>query len=165
MGEKKKYAMNMDGTQDYLQGYGNDVVVSEEQTLVWSDRLYLLIKPEDQRKLKFWPENPSRFREVLNEYSLKCNFVAEFVLKVMAESLGLEEDYFLEQMGELGTASRDLTTTRHARGLILFTDLNHIQTEGQSLLLCKTRRWKVFKCSKMANGSKSQSFPMQYLSM
>ncbi|KAK9083226.1 hypothetical protein Scep_029697 [Stephania cephalantha] len=102
--EKKKYAMNKDGTQHYLEGYGNDLVVSEDQTLEWSDRLYLLIKPKDERKLNFWPENPSRFREVLNEYSLKSNLLAEFVLNVMAESLGLEGDYFLKQTGERGTA-------------------------------------------------------------
>ncbi|KAF9617074.1 hypothetical protein IFM89_033179 [Coptis chinensis] len=94
MEEKKKYSINYDGKQDYLQGYGNDLVVSEDQLIDWSDRLYLLIKPLDQREYKHWPDNPNGFRKIINEYSMKTHLVAEIVLKYMAKSLGLEENYF-----------------------------------------------------------------------
>ncbi|KAK9083225.1 hypothetical protein Scep_029696 [Stephania cephalantha] len=94
--EKRQYAANKDGAHDnYFQGYGNDPVVSKEQTIDWNDRLYLLLKPADERKLKLWPENPSRFREVLKEFSSKSDLLVEFVVKVMAVSLGLDDDYFL----------------------------------------------------------------------
>ncbi|KAK9100559.1 hypothetical protein Scep_023989 [Stephania cephalantha] len=63
-------------------------------------------------------ENKKKF---LNEYSLKCNFVAEFVLKVMAESLGLEEDYFLKQMGERGAITLVLQD-KEVEGLQVFKD-------------------------------------------
>lgn len=56
--EKKKYSREVND----IQGYGDDMILSDQQKLDWSDRLYLSIHPEDQRKLKFWPENPEAFR-------------------------------------------------------------------------------------------------------
>ncbi|PHT33433.1 hypothetical protein CQW23_25233 [Capsicum baccatum] len=66
MDEKQKYGRAPDNTE----GYGNDMVLSENvlpenQTLDWTDRLYLLVHPEDKRKLKCWPENPKSFRPVM----------------------------------------------------------------------------------------------------
>lgn len=58
MEEKQKYSRTLED----IEGYGNDTVVTEHQTLDWTDRLYLLVRPEDQRKLKLWPENPDTFR-------------------------------------------------------------------------------------------------------
>lgn len=58
MGEKQKYSRSL---EDY-QGYGNDTVLAENQTLDWADRLYLVVSPEDQQKLQLWPENPENFR-------------------------------------------------------------------------------------------------------
>lgn len=58
MEEKMKCAR----PKDDIDGYGNDSVFSEKQTLDWNDRLYLNVKPETQRKLKVWPQNPKNFR-------------------------------------------------------------------------------------------------------
>ncbi|EXB51694.1 hypothetical protein L484_018924 [Morus notabilis] len=41
-----------------IEGYGNDMVLSEQQKLDWTDRLYLAIYPEDQYKFQLWPEKP-----------------------------------------------------------------------------------------------------------
>jgi hypothetical protein len=38
-----------------LEGYGNDWVPSEEQVLDWTDRLYLKVEPQEDRKLDLWP--------------------------------------------------------------------------------------------------------------
>ncbi|POO01322.1 Oxoglutarate/iron-dependent dioxygenase [Trema orientale] len=94
--EKQKYVRE----ENDIEGYGNDMVLSEQQKLDWTDRLYLSIYPEDQRRLKFWPENPEAFRSIMYEYSLKMQSVSEVVLKAMARSLGLGENCFLEQYGE-----------------------------------------------------------------
>ncbi|KAF8393132.1 hypothetical protein HHK36_021373 [Tetracentron sinense] len=94
--EKKKYST----TVDELEGYGNDHVLTEEQILDWSDRLFLFIYPEDQRKLKIWPESPKGFREILHEYSPIIKSIAELLFKVMARSLNLEENSFSSQLGE-----------------------------------------------------------------
>ncbi|KAH7859860.1 hypothetical protein Vadar_006363 [Vaccinium darrowii] len=63
--EKQKYAR----TAGDMEGYGNDPVLSEGQTLDWTDRLFLTLNPEDQIKIRFWSENPENFRETLNEYT------------------------------------------------------------------------------------------------
>ncbi|XP_021741373.1 protein SRG1-like [Chenopodium quinoa] len=64
--EKQKYSRGIDD----WDGYGNDAVVSKQQTLDWMDRLYLTVNPEDQRKLKYWPEKPVAFRYIFNIYSI-----------------------------------------------------------------------------------------------
>jgi isopenicillin N synthase-like dioxygenase len=58
MEEKKKCAR----TADDIDGYGNDTVYSENQTLDWNDRLYLNIHPESLRRLEKWPKIPENFR-------------------------------------------------------------------------------------------------------
>lgn len=45
-----------------IQGYVNEIVLSEQEKLDWSERLYLVIQPEDRRNLKLWPEKPEDFR-------------------------------------------------------------------------------------------------------
>ncbi|KAF5203335.1 S-norcoclaurine synthase [Thalictrum thalictroides] len=62
MEEKHKYSTNFNGKQELLQGYGNDLIVSDDQVIDWSDRLYLLVKPLDQRNYKLWPQHPTGFR-------------------------------------------------------------------------------------------------------
>lgn len=57
MEENQKYPKAMDS----VEGYGNDQVFSETQTLDWNERLCLIVHPEDQRKLKYWPEKSPTF--------------------------------------------------------------------------------------------------------
>lgn len=64
--DKKKFANLIDGKDFGLEGYGNDIIVKDDQTLDWNDRLYLLVQPEDQRNLAVWPTTPVSFR---------CNFL------------------------------------------------------------------------------------------
>ncbi|XP_059635187.1 codeine O-demethylase-like [Cornus florida] len=97
--EKQKCSRALDD----IEGYGNDTVLSENQILDWTDRLYLTVYPEDQRKLELWPENPENFREILDEYTTKLRMMNELVLKAMANSLDLEENCFLNQFGEKGS--------------------------------------------------------------
>ncbi|KAJ6673296.1 OXOGLUTARATE/IRON-DEPENDENT DIOXYGENASE [Salix viminalis] len=96
MEEKQKYSREADS----IEGYGNDMILSDHQTVDWTDRLYLTISPEDQRKIKFWPENPEDFRETLHEYTVKLQETNDFLLRAMARSLNLEESCFLDQYGE-----------------------------------------------------------------
>jgi hypothetical protein len=56
--EKEKYAM----PSNDIQGYGHAYVVSEEQTLDWSDALILVIYPNRYRKLQLWPKSPQGFK-------------------------------------------------------------------------------------------------------
>ncbi|XVE63647.1 hypothetical protein DITRI_Ditri07aG0036800 [Diplodiscus trichospermus] len=94
--EKKKYSREIGS----MEGYGNDMILQEHQVLDWTDRLYLKLIPEDERALKFWPENPQPFGGILHEYTMKLQLVAEVLLKAMARSLNLEENRFLHQHGD-----------------------------------------------------------------
>lgn len=60
--EKNRYGREVDG----MEGYGNDLILSNQQILDWTDRLYLIVNPEDERQLKFWPLNPPSFRSVFS---------------------------------------------------------------------------------------------------
>ncbi|CAH8279589.1 unnamed protein product [Arabidopsis lyrata] len=97
--EKHKYAREISS----FQGFGNDMILSDDQVLDWVDRLYLITYPEDQRQLKFWPKIPSGFRETLLEYTMKQQLVVEKFFKALARSLGLEDNCFLEMHGENAT--------------------------------------------------------------
>ncbi|KAL6996647.1 hypothetical protein U1Q18_006778 [Sarracenia purpurea var. burkii] len=96
---KKKYSK----TVVEFEGYGADPVPEEGQSLDWSDRLFLDVHPEDLRKLRFWPETPASFRDVLREYTEKMKMVTELTSKAMAKSLNLDENCFLNQFGERAT--------------------------------------------------------------
>ncbi|KAJ8768138.1 hypothetical protein K2173_021078 [Erythroxylum novogranatense] len=96
MAEKQKYSRQ----EDSIEGYGNDMVLSDQQTIDWTDRLYLTLSPEDQRQYIFWPQNPEAFREVLHKYTINLKQVNEILLKAMAKSLSLHDDSFLNQYGE-----------------------------------------------------------------
>ncbi|CAE6112456.1 unnamed protein product [Arabidopsis arenosa] len=58
--EKQKYAREIGS----IQGYGNDMILWDDQVLDWIDRLYITTYPEDQIQLKFWPQVPTGFRHV-----------------------------------------------------------------------------------------------------
>ncbi|KAI4379512.1 hypothetical protein MLD38_005795 [Melastoma candidum] len=94
--EKRRYTR----AAGNMEGYGTDIILFEEQVLDWTDRLYLTIHPEDQRKLKVWPEKPECFRDVLHEYSTRLTVVLQIMLRAMALSLQLEEGCFVDQLGE-----------------------------------------------------------------
>ncbi|CAA0281368.1 unnamed protein product [Arabidopsis thaliana] len=83
-----------------IQGYGNDMILSDNQVLDWIDRLFLTTYPQDKRQLQFWPQVPVGFSETLHEYTMKQRVVIEKFFKAMARSLELEENCFLEMYGE-----------------------------------------------------------------
>ncbi|KAL5697843.1 hypothetical protein ACHQM5_028953 [Ranunculus cassubicifolius] len=98
--EKNKYSVKYEGKVTFLQGYGNDLIISDEQVIEWSDRLFLVVKPKEQRDYHLWSDNPTDFRDVLGEYSMKAHLAAEIILKSMSKSLGLEEKFFVNPVEE-----------------------------------------------------------------
>ncbi|CAM0913047.1 unnamed protein product [Alopecurus aequalis] len=101
---KQEYSNVVDaddgGRKFQPEGYGVDRVDTDEQVLDWCDRLYLQVLPEDERQLRFWPTNPPDLRELLQEFSLESEKVARLVLAAMARSLGFEEGFFVDKVGE-----------------------------------------------------------------
>lgn len=94
--EKQKHARAV----NEIEGYGSDLVVSDEQVLDWSHRLFLRVFPVHQRRLNLWPQCPPEFSEILNDYATKLMTVTEVLSKAIAKSLNLEESSFLNQFGD-----------------------------------------------------------------
>ncbi|KAL3624141.1 hypothetical protein CASFOL_032957 [Castilleja foliolosa] len=94
--EKQKYATS---ANDY-EGYGNDLVLFDNQPLDWTDRLYLLVSPENRQKLQYWPQNPETFSNVLRDYTARLRLIEEKLLKSLARSLSLPDNCFLNHFGE-----------------------------------------------------------------
>ncbi|CAL1414804.1 unnamed protein product [Linum trigynum] len=94
--EKLKWKREVDG----FEGYGSDPAPNDFLARDWGARLRITIRPEEFRQLKYWPENPPEFREVVDEYSSKVVTVYEVILKALARSMNLKETSFLHKMGE-----------------------------------------------------------------
>ncbi|EPS73559.1 ethylene-forming-enzyme-like dioxygenase, partial [Genlisea aurea] len=94
--EKQRYARQAGD----LQGYGNDMVLFDDQTLDWTDRLYLFVNPQDQKKLHLWPQNPPSFRHTIEEYTHHALTLLNRLLKSMARTLNLPDGTFLKQFGD-----------------------------------------------------------------
>ncbi|KAJ6435757.1 hypothetical protein OIU84_000888 [Salix udensis] len=119
MEEKLKYSRAADSTE----GYGNDMILSEDQILDWTDRLYHVVSPEDKRQLQLWPEKPEIFREILQEYTTKLKVIVEVVLKAMARSLNLEENCFSGQKPHAdGSAITIVLQDKEVEGLQFLND-------------------------------------------
>ncbi|CAN6166395.1 unnamed protein product [Urochloa humidicola] len=99
--EKQKYSNLVNGKDFRFEGYGNDMVLSEDQALDWCDRLYLIVEPESRVVPSLWPARPAAFTGVLPEYTARCRRnIAGVVLAALATLLGLREDRFAGMMEE-----------------------------------------------------------------
>ncbi|CAN6191775.1 unnamed protein product [Urochloa humidicola] len=97
----QKYSNLANGKDFRFEGYGNDVVLSEDQTLDWCDRLTLIVEPESRVFPGLWPARPAAFVGVLREYIARCRRdIAGVVLAALATLLGLPEDRFAGMMEE-----------------------------------------------------------------
>ncbi|KAL4571437.1 hypothetical protein LXL04_018196 [Taraxacum kok-saghyz] len=147
--EEKKKCFREDND---LEGYGNDMVLSDNQTLDWTDRLYLTVLPKHKQKLQFWPQNPTHFREVLDEYSSIVESINKLVQKALARSLNLEENCFLDQYGTTSTMNarfnyyppcqwpeKVLGVKPHADGSAITVLLQDKEVEGLQIL--KNGQW------------------------
>ncbi|XP_034708370.1 S-norcoclaurine synthase 1-like [Vitis riparia] len=124
-----------------VDGYGQNFVVSEDQKLDWADMLFLQCLPASERNMRFWPDEPTSFRETLVNYSLELVKVSNCLLKLMAKNLEINPEQ-LTNMFEDGRqsvrmnyyppcvhASKVLGFTPHSDpgGLTLLVQLNEVQ--------------------------------------
>ncbi|KAK4858339.1 hypothetical protein QYF36_014909 [Acer negundo] len=86
--EKNKYKQQ----EGDVEGYGNAFVVSEEQKLDWGDMLYFTTLPIHLRKPHLLPNLPLSFREILEAYSAELKSLSLKILRLMAQSLRMEEN-------------------------------------------------------------------------
>eukprot|EP01018_Ginkgo_biloba_P006791 Gb_19770 [translate_table: standard] len=95
--EKKQYASNLGSS---LQGYGQLFVASDDQVLDWADLIFLLCLPVKARDMNLWPTKPPDFRETLSQYNIEAQKLGNKLLNLLAESLGIKPDYFIEMFKE-----------------------------------------------------------------
>ncbi|CAL5044259.1 unnamed protein product [Urochloa decumbens] len=100
--EKQKCSNLIGGKQP--EGYGNSLVLSQDQILDWHDRLLLRVEPEDERNLSYWPKEPESFRDILHEYASKTKTIRDIILRAIAKILEFDENYFISQIGEKAPA-------------------------------------------------------------
>ncbi|KAH0466308.1 hypothetical protein IEQ34_006411 [Dendrobium chrysotoxum] len=84
----------------HIEGYGQMFVHSEEQKLDWADVLILGILPSQNRDLRFWPTNPSTFRDTLDTYTSKVARVVDSLYGLMAKDLGVDTQDMLKMSSD-----------------------------------------------------------------
>jgi len=88
--EKQKCAREREPNN--IEGYGNDVIYSKNQRLDWTDRVYLKVLPEDERKFNFWPQTPNDFRYTFLSITLNVVLLHEAVASTLVAPT---KDYIL----------------------------------------------------------------------
>ncbi|KAL8196216.1 hypothetical protein R6Q57_025216 [Mikania cordata] len=138
-----------------IEGYGQAFVVSEEQKLDWGDMLFLLALPIALRNLTFWPQNPTSFRETLDEYSNKLHDVSMKLFKLICTNLGVEPDAICKMFEDCTQGIRmnyyppcpearkvlGLAPHSDATGLTLLVQVNEVQ----GLQIKKNSKWVPIK--------------------
>ncbi|XP_022771255.1 hyoscyamine 6-dioxygenase-like [Durio zibethinus] len=70
-----------------------------EKIHLWRDNLKHPCHPLEEC-IKFWPEKPTRYREVVAAYSIEANKLGSTILELLCEGLGIESGYFEDKLSE-----------------------------------------------------------------
>ncbi|KAI4306320.1 hypothetical protein L6164_029608 [Bauhinia variegata] len=105
MPEKLRYAC--DSSSAATEGYGSRMLVSSEQqqnvtvqVLDWRDYFDHHTLPLSRRNPSGWPHFPSDYREVVSKYSDEMKVLAQKLLALISESLGLSSSSIEEAVGD-----------------------------------------------------------------
>lgn len=97
--EKMKYSC--DANLPASEGYGSRMLVEENETVLdWRDYFDHHTRPVSRRNPFKWPESPWNYREVVAEYSDRMHALAQKLLGLISESLGLPSSCIEEAVGE-----------------------------------------------------------------
>ncbi|XP_073061333.1 oxoglutarate-dependent flavonoid 7-O-demethylase 1-like [Primulina eburnea] len=86
--EKKRFYQEEGG----IEGYGQAVLISEDQKLDWADTFSIVTLPTYLRKNHLIPKLPHTFREAIDAYSAELKILAMKILSLMARVLKIKED-------------------------------------------------------------------------
>ncbi|KAL1816129.1 hypothetical protein ACET3Z_018703 [Daucus carota] len=97
--EKMKYSC--DPNLPASEGYGSRMLVESNDTVLdWRDYFDHHTMPVSRRNPSKWPDSPSNYREVVAEYSDHMHALAQKLLCLISESLGLPSSCIEEAAGE-----------------------------------------------------------------
>ncbi|KAK1262711.1 S-norcoclaurine synthase 1 [Acorus gramineus] len=136
---------------DSVEGYGQAFVVSQEQRLDWADMLSLRLRPISSRRMRFWPTQPTSFRETLEQYSSELMKVTNSLLGAMAKNLGVDPDVLIDKFKDGMQSARinyyppcpqpdkalGLSPHSDASGLTILLQINEVQ----GLQIMKDGNW------------------------
>ncbi|XP_057826778.2 leucoanthocyanidin dioxygenase-like [Cryptomeria japonica] len=78
-------------------GYGSKLGYSPDAKLDWGDYYYNAALPPDKRDMSKWPNQPSDFTEVMDEYSREIWKLWEVLMQALSRGLGLEDENALNE--------------------------------------------------------------------
>ncbi|XP_027338174.1 protein SRG1-like [Abrus precatorius] len=90
--EKMKYKIRAGD----VEGYGA-VIRSEDQTLDWGDRLFMITNPLSRRKPHLFPELSSSLRNILESYIVEVQNVAMTFVVMLGKALEIEKKEWEER--------------------------------------------------------------------
>lgn len=98
--EKLKYSC--DSSSAATEGYGSRMLVStsDDTVLDWRDYFDHHTFPISRRNSSRWPDYPPNYRKVVEEYSENMKMLAQKLLSLISESLGLKPSCIEEAVGE-----------------------------------------------------------------
>ncbi|RLM84369.1 hypothetical protein C2845_PM04G06360 [Panicum miliaceum] len=80
-----------------LQGYGQSFVVSERQTLDWSDMFVIIAHPSQARDMRYWPVQPHTFRKSIEDYSSELMKTAHSIVTAVAKTLNIDLELMVDK--------------------------------------------------------------------
>ncbi|KAK2995147.1 hypothetical protein RJ640_002400 [Escallonia rubra] len=99
MDEKLRYSCDTSGAA--TEGYGSRMLVASNDTVLdWRDYFDHHTLPVSRRDPSRWPQFPPDYREVMVEYSDHMKALAQKLLGLISESLGLPSSCIEEAVGE-----------------------------------------------------------------
>ncbi|XP_059660366.1 protein DOWNY MILDEW RESISTANCE 6-like isoform X2 [Cornus florida] len=72
---------------------------ANEEFHLWRDNLRHPCHPLEEW-MQFWPEKPTRYREVVGTYSAEVRELSLRILQLICEGLGLEQGYFRDELAK-----------------------------------------------------------------
>ncbi|BBN05909.1 protein MpDOXC19 [Marchantia polymorpha subsp. ruderalis] len=101
--EKEQYRK----TPDNIQGYAHSNIKAGENKLnLASNDFFYFLSPMSKRREDLWPRDPPEFRQTMRQYAKEAKELAERLLSVMSEMLGLPpETLQVKLQGPTGEAT------------------------------------------------------------
>ncbi|OMP09752.1 Oxoglutarate/iron-dependent dioxygenase [Corchorus olitorius] len=79
--------------------YTSSVNFDREEVHLWRDNLRHDCHPLEEC-IKYWPENPTRYREIVAAYSIEAKKLGSRILELISQGLGIEPGYFEGKLSE-----------------------------------------------------------------
>ncbi|XP_077250087.1 flavonol synthase/flavanone 3-hydroxylase-like [Tasmannia lanceolata] len=97
--QEEKESYSNDIASGSMEGYGTKMVSNLEQKVEWIDYYFHLIWPTSKVDYTKWPTNPPSYREVNENYGKELRKVADRLMEVLSEGLGLEAKALKASLG------------------------------------------------------------------